>query len=205
MAHARVFLLAAVIAASALAPCGVRCAPQCPEAGSGDAAQNAACAAPPSVAAGDSIYKCTGTDGAEVLQNAPCTSDAASRAQVGPAGGGADTDGAIAGAPRAAPAPEAADSARAATPPNGFTGEPASASPPPGFAGAPGSAEASSDDPASLPSEPALGMTPGQVQAILGPPVAVTQEEVVQGRVVTWIYGDSRTLQFDASGRLSSK
>ncbi len=57
----------------------------------------------------------------------------------------------------------------------------------------------------ALPSEPALGMTQQQVRAILGEPTAITQEEVVQGKVVTWTYGDSKVLQFDPSGRLAAK
>jgi len=41
--------------------------------------------------------------------------------------------------------------------------------------------------------------------AILGEPTSVTQEEVVQGKQVTWTYGDSRVLQFDTSGQLTKK
>jgi hypothetical protein len=48
-------------------------------------------------------------------------------------------------------------------------------------------------------------MTQQQVRAILGLPSAVTQEEASQGIEMTWIYGDSRVLQFDATGRLSRK
>jgi len=43
------------------------------------------------------------------------------------------------------------------------------------------------------------------VRAILGSPTAIVQEEAVQGIEVTWIYGDSRVLQFDSAGRLSKK
>ena len=63
---------------------------------------------------------------------------------------------------------------------------------------------AGSDDAANLPSEPELGMTQQQVRAILGAPTSITQEEVVQGREVTWSYGD-RVLQFDTEGRLTKK
>ena len=66
-------------------------------------------------------------------------------------------------------------------------------------------AAAHSDELANLPSEPALGMTKQQVRAILGAPTAITQEEASQGIEMTWIYGDSRALQFDTSGRLSKK
>ena len=51
--------------------------------------------------------------------------------------------------------------------------------------------------------EPRLGMTETQVKAIWGKPTEITMEEAVQGRVDTWSYGDSRSLQFDR-GRLSA-
>ena len=46
------------------------------------------------------------------------------------------------------------------------------------------------------------GMSKGEVRAILGSPTEITQEEGVDGRVDTWSYGSSRTLQFDAGGHL---
>lgn len=47
------------------------------------------------------------------------------------------------------------------------------------------------------------GMSKNEVRAILGSPAEITQEEGIEGRVDTWSYGaGSKTLQFDASGRL---
>jgi len=46
------------------------------------------------------------------------------------------------------------------------------------------------------------GMSRAEVRAILGSPSEIKQEEGVDGRVDTWSYGASRTLEFDASGRL---
>jgi hypothetical protein len=46
------------------------------------------------------------------------------------------------------------------------------------------------------------GMSKNEVRSILGQPKEITQEEGVDGRVDTWSYGPSRTLQFDPSGHL---
>jgi hypothetical protein len=46
------------------------------------------------------------------------------------------------------------------------------------------------------------GMSKSQVRAILGSPTAITQDEGVDGRVDTWSYGASQTVQFDAGGHL---
>jgi outer membrane protein assembly factor BamE (lipoprotein component of BamABCDE complex) len=46
------------------------------------------------------------------------------------------------------------------------------------------------------------GMSKVEVQAILGAPADITQEEGVDGTVVTWTYRDSRTVQFDSGGHL---
>ena len=46
------------------------------------------------------------------------------------------------------------------------------------------------------------GMSKSEVQTILGNPLDVRQEEGVEGTVVTWTYHDSRSVQFDAGGRL---
>jgi hypothetical protein len=47
------------------------------------------------------------------------------------------------------------------------------------------------------------GMSKNEVRSILGNPTEITQEEGVDGRVDTWSYGaGSKTLQFDAAGRL---
>ena len=58
-------------------------------------------------------------------------------------------------------------------------------------------------NPPATQGEPRIGMTTREVRAIWGEPTEVTQEEVVQGRVQTWSYGASRSLQFDHSGRIS--
>jgi outer membrane protein assembly factor BamE (lipoprotein component of BamABCDE complex) len=46
------------------------------------------------------------------------------------------------------------------------------------------------------------GMSKAEVRAILGNPTEITQEEGVDGRVDTWSYGGSRTVQFDANGHV---
>ncbi len=146
-------------------------------------------------ACADTIYSCAGKDGAEVLQNMPCQPGAEVWAQPEPRDSKASTPTASAGVP---------DGSVAATLPEAVTGDAASAGP--GMAPAAGEqAAADGDSLANLPSEPTLGMTKQQVKAILGEPTAITQEEVVQGNVVTWTYGDSRVLQFDTSGRLTTK
>jgi hypothetical protein len=68
----------------------------------------------------------------------------------------------------------------------------------------PTTADTKSAKAASLPKEHQLraGMSRSEVRAILGSPSEITQEEGVDGRVDTWSYGNSRTVQFDAGGRL---
>jgi len=61
----------------------------------------------------------------------------------------------------------------------------------------------STGNPLAAQGEPRIGMTTKEVKAIWGEPTEVTQEEVVQGRVQTWSYGPSRSVEFDPSGRLS--
>jgi hypothetical protein len=73
------------------------------------------------------------------------------------------------------------------------TSEPAAANP-----------ELRIDPPPSSPdSEPRLGMSRTEAQAIWGQPVEVSHEEEVRGRVDTWSYGGSRSLEFE-NGRLSA-
>ncbi len=55
--------------------------------------------------------------------------------------------------------------------------------------------------PSAPPQQLRAGMSKSEVRAILGNPKEVFQEEGVDGRVDTWSYG-SRTLQFDAGGKL---
>jgi len=106
----------------------------------------------------NAFYQCVDADGVQVLQNAPCPSDAVSMVPEQPqdisSAAPADTD--------------------------------------------------SPDGSATLPSQAEPGMTTTQVQAILGKPASITQEEGVQGTVVTWTYDDSHELQFDTAGRLVS-
>ncbi len=65
------------------------------------------------------------------------------------------------------------------------------------------SAPSPTGNPLAAQGEPRIGMTTKEVKAIWGEPTEVTQEEVVQGRVQTWSYGPSRSVEFDPSGRLS--
>lgn len=68
----------------------------------------------------------------------------------------------------------------------------------------PTNADAKGAKAAQLPKDQELraGMSKGEVRAILGSPREITQEEGVDGRVDTWSYGNARTVQFDAGGRL---
>jgi hypothetical protein len=156
--------------------------------------------APP--AYGDTIYTCASRNGVPLLQNMPCDtgSELSVQKDVREAKSAPLPPGA---APAAVRAPAAADASsigagklnrreaqNAASHASGATTD---------------TAAARSDDLANLPTEPEVGMTQKQVRAILGAPTAITQEEASQGIEMTWIYDDSRILQFDASGRLSKK
>jgi len=151
------------------------------------------CATP---AYGDAIYTCAGQDGSRVLQDTPCGVDSQVDVQK-ETSDAKDAPVAPAGAPAArssnganAPASDGAVMDRAQSA-KSDTSAPVS--------------DSAADDPANLPSEPALGMTQQQVKAILGEPTSITQEEVVQGKTVTWTYGEDRVLQFDTSGQLTKK
>jgi hypothetical protein len=157
------------------------------------------CSAP---AYGDNIYQCASKDGAEVLQNEPCQagSEVWVQKDAGQAQSAPLAPGAAQAATRSAPAANAASSYGAA-----MDGQEAQGPMTAAEAAPTDTAAADNRTPANLPSEPALGMTQQQVRAILGLPTAIAQEEASQGIEVTWIYGDSRVLQFDAAGRLSKK
>lgn len=43
------------------------------------------------------------------------------------------------------------------------------------------------------------------MRAILGAPTPVTQEEVVDGKVATWSYGESRSIRFNAQGKAAQR
>jgi hypothetical protein len=147
----------------------------------------------------DTIFECTGKDGRHVLQNMPCDADSDGRVS-----GTGDARGASVTTDSAPPSTGVADAGpNRATP----TDSPGARRAPADAAAAANAAAslAGSDAAADLPSEPELGMTQQQVRAILGAPTAITQEEASQGIEMTWIYDDSRVMQFDASGRLSKK
>jgi hypothetical protein len=149
------------------------------------------CAAP---ACADTIYTCAGRSGAPVLQNMPCDTDSEVSVQQD-----------MREARSATPVPGGAQAAGASSSSAGVSDRQAAQSAVSDVSGAATDAAApGSDELANLPSEPAVGMSQQQVRAILGEPTAITQEEVVQGREVTWTYGD-RVLQFDTTGRLSKK
>ena len=47
-------------------------------------------------------------------------------------------------------------------------------------------------------------MTTKDVQAIWGKPIDMSKEEFVKGTFETWTYDDSRAVQFDRKGRVTS-
>jgi hypothetical protein len=146
----------------------------------------------------DTIYQCTGKDGAPVLQNVPC--EAGSEVWVQKDAGEAKS----APQPRGA-APSAAGAGTVVDVNDAAVSGMQDAQNATRDAAAGDASSADSDALANLPSEPALGMSQPQVKAILGEPTSITQEEVVQGKQITWTYGDSRVLQFDTSGQLTKK
>jgi hypothetical protein len=151
---------------------------------------------------GDTIYTCKGKSGAEVLQNMPCDSGSQVSVQndMRAATDGQPAPGTAQGAPRTATAADVPSNDTA------LPDRPQPQSVAPDVSGtATDTTKAGSGQRANVPNEPELGMTQQQVRAILGLPSAVTQEEASQGIEMTWIYGDSRVLQFDATGRLSKK
>ena len=151
------------------------------------------CATP---AYADAIYTCVGQDGSRVLQDTPCGVDS----QVDMQKETSDAKNAQV-APGSAPAARASNGANASSSDGAVMDRAQSVksdtSPP--------ASDSATDDSANPPSEPALGMTQQQVKAILGEPTSVTQEEVVQGKTVTWTYGEDRVLEFDSSGQLTKK
>jgi len=157
------------------------------------------CSAP---AYGDNIYQCASKDGAEVLQNMPCQagSEVWVQKDAGQAQSAPLAPGAAQAATRSTRAADAASSYGAA-----MDIQEAQVPMTDAAAAPTDTAAADNGTPADLPSEPTLGMTQKQVRAILGGPTAIMQEEASQGIEATWIYVDSRVLQFDAAGRLSKK
>ncbi len=125
------------------------------------------------LASAETIFKCVGKNGEDVYRNFPCPSEAESKVWV-------RTDDVQPSKIRSAPRASA----------------PSAATPSP-------SAPSPTSDSLATPDGPRVGMTTQEVKAIWGEPTEVTREEVVQGRVETWSYGASRSVQFDHSGRVS--
>jgi hypothetical protein len=53
-------------------------------------------------------------------------------------------------------------------------------------------------------SEPRMGMSASEVKAIWGEPIDTSKEEFAKGDIETWTYADSRSVQFDTKGRVTS-
>jgi hypothetical protein len=53
-------------------------------------------------------------------------------------------------------------------------------------------------------SVPRVGMTTDEVRTLWGEPVETNKEEFVKGTFETWTYADSRAVQFDRKGRVTS-
>jgi hypothetical protein len=56
--------------------------------------------------------------------------------------------------------------------------------------------------PATSATIPRVGMTANEVRKIWGEPLETTREEFVKGQIQTWKYADSRSILFDARGRV---
>ena len=52
--------------------------------------------------------------------------------------------------------------------------------------------------------EPMVGMTPDEVRTLWGEPENAYQDELVEGRVEIWSYGDSRSVKFDVNGKVTA-
>jgi hypothetical protein len=50
--------------------------------------------------------------------------------------------------------------------------------------------------------EPRVGMTQGEVRTVWGEPVETFQDELINGRIEVWRYGDNRSVQFDRRHRV---
>jgi hypothetical protein len=50
------------------------------------------------------------------------------------------------------------------------------------------------------PSVPGVGMTTDEIRAIWGEPLAVTKEELTKKDIEVWTYADSRSIEFDRKG-----
>ncbi len=130
------------------------------------------------LASAETIFKCVGKNGRDLYQNFPCPPESESKVWV-------RTDVQYTNTP-SAPSPTGN--------PPATQDEPRMETP---------STPSATGNPLAAQGEPRIGMTTKEVKAIWGEPTEVTQEEVVQGRVQTWSYGPSRSVEFDPSGRLS--
>ena len=130
-----------------------------------------------SLASAETIFKCAGKDGTDMYQNFPCPPELESRVSARTSGH------------PSAPSPSG----------NPLTAQqtPSAPSPMGNSSTAPQISTAPIATGYLLP-----GMTTREVRAVLGEPIEVTQEEVVEGRVETWSYGAS-SVQFDPRGHLS--
>jgi hypothetical protein len=138
----------------------------------------------------DDVLKCVGKDGAQLYSNVRCPPGTESVVVVRQ-----DTQNAK---PASLPNPYGNPVSQQDGPMTGSstastTSEPSPAKPEPLIDPTPPSAEA----------EPRVGMSRMEVQAIWGEPMEVSHEEQVRGRVDTWSYGGSRSLEFE-NGRLSA-
>ena len=52
--------------------------------------------------------------------------------------------------------------------------------------------------------EPRTGMSASEVKALWGEPIDASKEEFAKGDIETWTYADSRSVQFDTKGRVTS-
>ena len=140
----------------------------------------------PPVSAQD-VLKCVGKDGAQLYSNVRCPPGTEAVVVVRE------------GAQNATPAPLPNRNANPVSPRD----EPLIASP---VNTASEAAPANSEprfDPAPTAEEPRVGMSRTEAQAAWGQPVEISHEEQVRGRVDTWSYGGSRSLEFE-NGVLSA-
>lgn len=138
------------------------------------------------LAQAQTIFKCVGRNGPDRYQNFPCPPESQSKVLVRDPG---PRDTNVQPAPSATREPPASRDDR---------GVDAPALP---VAAAPAVAP---EEPPAMQGELRAGMTAKEVRATWGRPAEIVDEEVVEGRVQTWSYPGSRSLQFDASGRLSA-
>jgi len=128
----------------------------------------------------ETIFKCAGKDGTDMYQNFPCPRELESTVSVRTSGQKTPSAPGLAGNPFNSQQRPSTQSPMGSSPP------------------APQTPTAHITSGYLLP-----GMTTKEVRAVAGEPTEITQEEVVQGRVETWSYGASGSIQFDPTGRLS--